>query len=136
MGYGQSYYTLRSIFMDGVPPPSIHVHIRMFHVATEIPIGELSTKETLDSTTAPKKPTAEVDVPNEEKETFDLWLRELWQDKDLLMTKFFETAAFNSGTALAAVEIPLRLRRKREFLDAFCFFLPASVGYLWGKLGR
>ena len=42
LGYGQSYYTLRSIFFDGVPPPSIHIHMRKFHVQQQVPIGDLS----------------------------------------------------------------------------------------------
>lgn len=43
MDYGQSYYTLRSVFMDRVPPPVVHMHLRLFNVATEVPIGDLSS---------------------------------------------------------------------------------------------
>ena len=42
MGYGQDYYTMRSVFLDGVYPPLIHMHMRMFDVASEVPIGDLS----------------------------------------------------------------------------------------------
>jgi len=27
--YGQAYYTLRSIFFDRIPPPAVHMHIRV-----------------------------------------------------------------------------------------------------------
>ncbi|KNZ73498.1 hypothetical protein J132_03262 [Termitomyces sp. J132] len=107
MGYGQNYYTLRSIFMDGVPPPVIHIHLKMFDVATDVPI--------------------------EEKKTFDVWLRELWQEKDDLITVFLQTGSFRVS-GMSPIEIPVKLRRKREILDAFCFFLPAGVGYLWGMI--
>lgn len=134
MGYGQNYYTLRSIFMDGIPPPAIHIHLRRFDVATGVPVGDLSAG--ISSTTPVKQRRAqikEVDIPEGEKEQFDVWLRELWQEKDDSMTRFSESASFSPHEA-RAVEIPLKLRRKREILDAFCFFLPAGIVYSWNKL--
>ncbi|KAG5639378.1 hypothetical protein H0H81_003522 [Sphagnurus paluster] len=132
MRYGQEYYTLRSIFMSGIPPPVVHIHLKMFDVAAEIPIGNVQTN-TLSSG-APNGNSAEVDISQQEKEAFDMWLHEVWRDKDQCMTRFYESASFRPGTGISQVEIPLRLHRKREFLDAFCFFLPATVGYLWGKM--
>ncbi|KAF5377573.1 hypothetical protein D9615_005228 [Tricholomella constricta] len=134
MGYGQDYYTLRSIFMNGIPPPRIHVHLKMFDVAADIPIGDMSTKPTLASSGVANGHTAEVEIPDQEKEVFETWLRELWQAKDDSMTRFYETGTFCPGTGISPVEIPLKLRHWREFLDAFCFFLPAGAGYLWGKI--
>jgi len=133
MGYGQDYYTLRSIFINGVAPPVIHIRLKMFDVAKDIPIGDMSAKPTLVSG-APSNHTAEVDIPEQEKEVFDTWLRELWQEKDERVTRFFETTSFRPGSGQAPIEIPLKLRRRREFFDAFCFFLPACAGYLWGKI--
>ncbi|RDB29090.1 putative acyltransferase CST26 [Hypsizygus marmoreus] len=130
--YGQDYYTLRSIFMNGVSPPTINIHLRMFDVADVIPIGNMSANPSRNLVDAPNEHSPEVDIPEQEKVEFDVWLRELWQEKDEGLTRFFETASF--GSCHAPVDIPLRLRRKREFLDAFCFFLPAAGGYLWKKL--
>jgi hypothetical protein len=118
--------------MHGVPPPIIHVHIRIFDVAHDVPIGNLSTTPTLASSGRQNKPMVEVDIPEEEKEKFDVWLRELWQEKDQFITQFLE--ADSTDKQRAAVTIPLKLRRRREYLDAFCFFLPAAVGYVWGKI--
>jgi len=135
--YGQSYYSLRSIFFDRVPPPVIHVHLRVFNVAQDVPIGEVST---FNPAVVPKGPpnghATEIDFSEEEKEKFDLWLRELWRDKDQLITKFLETGSFTAEKpdAITKVEIPLELRRKREIMDGFCFFIPALVGCLWAKL--
>ncbi|KAF8898523.1 hypothetical protein BD779DRAFT_1607308 [Infundibulicybe gibba] len=126
-GYGQSYYTLRSIFLDGVAPPTIHMHLRTFDVAHEVPIGGPSPMN------PPSAKPIDMDIPDKEKEIFDTWLRELWFAKDQLITKFHEHGSFNEGQAGTAVIIPLKLRRKREALDAFCFCLPAVGGYLWGR---
>ncbi|KAG6842494.1 hypothetical protein C0991_000020 [Blastosporella zonata] len=130
MGYGQDYYTLRSIFMDGVPPPVIHIHLKMFDVATGVPIGGISPPSL-----SPSEVQHDETDHFEEKDMFDDWLRELWQEKDDLMTQFFQTRLFRTG-GMSPIEIPVKLRRKREIFDAFCFFLPAGAGYLWGMIRR
>ncbi|KAJ7655086.1 acyltransferase-domain-containing protein [Mycena polygramma] len=127
MGYGQSWYTLRSIFLSGVPPPAVHFHLRMFSMQ-DLPIGDLSMAH---PTIVPNSSSpVEVEIPEPEKAAFDLWLRELWHEKDEAITRWFETASF----AKTSFEIPLKLRRNRDILDAFCFFLPAAVGYVWSRI--
>ena len=135
MGYGQSYYTLRSIFMDGVPPPAVHIHLRTFDVVSGVPIGAVPTKKYTANGLLNQYPP-EVDISEEEKEQFDVWLRELWQEKDESVTRFLETESFSKGRQGTAVEIPLKLRRKREILHAFCFFLPVWACYLWYLWGK
>jgi Acyltransferase C-terminus len=138
MGYGQSYYTLRSIFFDGCPPPVIRIHLRCFDVAKDVPIGDISATDpsvlpTRSSNTQP----IEVDLPEEEKAKFELWLQKLWRDKDEMISKFHETGSFISSTEESereSVQIPVELRNNREILDAFCFFGPAVAGLLWSKL--
>jgi len=149
LGYGQDYFTLRSIFFDGVPPPAIHLHLRIFDVPTTtmtlnggdagiqtVPIGNLTTA----SGAAPPDPqarrTVEVDIPPQEKEVFDKWLWGLWESKDEDMERFLDTGSFSAKEAdmTPIVKIPVELRRRSEILDAFCFFLPASIAYLWGRL--
>ncbi|KAF9056368.1 acyltransferase-domain-containing protein [Panaeolus papilionaceus] len=131
--YGQDYYTLRSIFFNGIPPPRIHMHLRVFDVKDGVPIGDL-TKVSKSTTPDPKnKHTVEVDIPVEEKDVFDVWLRKLWQEKDVSMDRFYEHGSFSDKKSdTPSIEIPLKLKSKREILDAFCFFWPASVAYLWG----
>lgn len=133
MGYGQSYYTLRSIFMHGVPPPAVHIHLRMFDVASDVPISAISAKKYTVNGPLNQHPP-EVEIPEEEKEQFNVWLRELWQEKDESVTRFLETGTFSEERRATAVEIPLKLRRKREILHAFCFFLPVCACYLWRKI--
>ncbi|KAJ7597240.1 acyltransferase-domain-containing protein [Mycena floridula] len=104
-GYGQSYYTLRSIFFDSVPPPCIHVHLRSFKVSSQVPIGDLSKSDP----SAPPDPGAsvEVDIPEEEAEKFTVWLRSLWRDKDESISQFFDKDSFSSNHD--AINIPVRL---------------------------
>ena len=133
-GYGQSYYTLRSIFMDRVPPPAVHMHIRCFDVATEVPMGDMSaTNPTVLPHSSHDERVQEVDIPEKERETFELWLRELWREKDKLISKYLETGSMIDDGKLT-VEIPLRLKRTREVFDAFCFFTPVAVFWAWWKL--
>jgi lysocardiolipin and lysophospholipid acyltransferase len=131
MGYGQTYYTLRSIFMGGVPPPAVHIHLRIFDVASGVPVGAIPSRQlTVDGPL-----NKEVEMPEEEKETFDVWLRELWQEKDESIARVHESGSFSEGRLpTAGIEIPLRLHHKRDILDAFCFFLPACACFIWGKI--
>lgn len=129
MAYGQDYYTLRSVFFDGTPSPVIHIHLRMFSVAHEVPIGDISSARPSTLPKATDKHVVELDIPEVEKAEFDEWLRRLWSDKDTALGKFLETNRLEGSDP---VEIPLRLRRTREIFDSFCFFLPVVI---W-KYGR
>jgi lysocardiolipin and lysophospholipid acyltransferase len=136
MGYGQDYYTLRSIFFDGIPPPTIHLHLRMFDVRHDVPIGDLSSSKPSESPSQ-KGGTVEVDIPPAERDAFDSWIRRLWQEKDESIDNFHLTGSFNPNQPdVTVTQIPLKLRRKREILDAFCFLPGAFAYFLVNKLTR
>jgi hypothetical protein len=125
-GYGQEYYTLRSVFFQGIPPPKIHIHLRVFK-QSEIPFGEVSSKDCV-------KRGGE--ATTEEAAAFEDWLRKRWTEKDQLMERFYSTGSF-SGRSLGGgvnetdpVEIPIRLRSPWEAVNAFAFFAPILV--YWG----
>lgn len=85
--YAQSYYTLQSIYPLQQIPPSVHLHIRRFPLES-IPIGIIDPKLTSD-------PEALFDsATTEEKEIFDLWVRERWIEKDQLMEDFYKNGKF------------------------------------------
>jgi 1-acyl-sn-glycerol-3-phosphate acyltransferase len=128
-GYGQSYYTLRSIFCDRVPPPVIHMHLRIFDVAKDVPVGNISNS--IVSNGSANNP-AEHDLSEREKDIFDIWLRQLWLEKDGYITKFLETDT--TANKQKPVEIPLELRNRSEIAEAYCFFAPLLVAYWWKKL--
>ncbi|KAI0047800.1 acyltransferase-domain-containing protein [Auriscalpium vulgare] len=137
-GYGQSYYTLRSIFVDRVPPPAVHMHIRVFDVTHGVPIGDVSQTNPAalpsGSSDAAQQPL-EVEVPEAERETFDLWLRERWHEKDAFLAHYLEAHTFSPSLEKSPpTVIPLELKHYREVLDAFAFFVPAVLGYFGSKL--
>jgi hypothetical protein len=138
MGYGQSHYTLRSIFFDGIPPPAVHMHIRRFDVAADVPIGNIP--RSISGTPLDGRSREEVlgvEVPEDERQTFDVWLRGRWLEKDQLMQRFHDSGSFSSPLdKYPEIGLPLQLRHKREVFDAFFFFLPALLGYAWTKLRR
>ncbi|EMD41741.1 hypothetical protein CERSUDRAFT_110317 [Gelatoporia subvermispora B] len=132
-GYGQDYYTLRSIFFDGISPPEVYMHIRRFDVMREVPIGDISSSKPDNTPNGDSsKPSVEVDIPNEERDTFEVWLRDRWREKDALMSKYMDGGSFVE--AQEQVKIPLKLKQKREILNAFCFFIPAFFGWACSRL--
>lgn len=107
----------------------------MFEVTGNVPIGDLAGTSGVKTPDPKAKHIVEVDIPNHEKDIFDTWLRKLWTEKDESIDKFFKTGLFDSAsTSTTTVEIPLKLHRNREILDAFCFFWPGCIAYLWGKM--
>ncbi len=114
------------------------MHIRKFNVNRDIPVGNVSASNPGVLPNGSATNTVEVDIPETEREAFELWLRDLWREKDKLMGRFLETgylsAAAESGTSPASVVVPVRLKHSYEVLDAFCFFVPAVVGWAWSKL--
>lgn len=105
------------------------MHLRIFDVAKDVPIGSIS--ESVDSDGSAHN-AAELDLSEREKVTFDIWLRKLWSEKDDYITKFLET-----GTApnkQKPVEIPLELRKRSEIAEAYCFFAPLFIAYWWKRL--
>jgi len=115
--------------MDRIPPPAIHIHLRMFDVASDVPIRSMSAKDTPD----------DIEFSEEDRSQFDLWLRELWKDKDNLISTFHESETFVphiKKSSHSAVVIPMKLHNKLDILNAFCFGGPALVGYIWAKLTR
>jgi hypothetical protein len=138
MGYGQSYYTLRSIFFDGIPPPAIHMHIRRFDVAADVPIGKIP--RSISGTPLDGLSRGEVlgvDVPEDERQTFDVWLRDRWTEKEQLIQRFHDSGSFSSPLdKYPEINLPLQLKHRREVLGVFLFFIPPIVGYAWTQLRR
>lgn len=116
------------------------MHIRKFDVNRDIPIGNVSATNPAVLPNGSAKDAVEVDIPETEREAFELWLRDLWREKDKTMDKFLETGHLStsaesaSAAGRASVVVPVRLKHSYEVLDAFCFFVPAVVGWAWSKV--
>jgi len=86
------------------------MHVRVFDVSHNVPIGDISAS---NPNVLPQKQgeAVETEVPDDEKEAFDGWLRNLWREKDTMMARYLETGSFAEGGAKEVV-IPVRLRRR------------------------
>ena len=106
--YGQDIFTLSSTYFQGRPPKSVNMHWRRFNVST---------------------------IPFEDKDAFDLWLRERWIEKNELMEYYIqhgrfpiadgEKAGLANGSADGAskggvyIETEVRPSSPIEFLQIF-----------------
>ncbi|CAO1619745.1 unnamed protein product [Parajaminaea phylloscopi] len=101
-GYGQSYYTLRSIYMQGIPPPSVHVSITIRKIkagpspinpedaardAGAMPVGQVEAGAS----------HLDLNAGELERRAFDAWLLARWREKDALMDAFYRDGDFVSG---------------------------------------
>jgi len=121
-GYGQDFYTLRSIFFQGIAPPAIHLHLRLCSMP-EIPLGSVSASDSVERG---------AEATAEETATFEKWLINRWAEKDRLMDGFYKNGYFsNAGDVPGAkrIEIPIRLRSTWEVGNALCFLAPVVVYY-------
>lgn len=100
-GYGQSYYTLRSIYMQGVPPPHVHISITIRGVTA----GPSSPSSVEDGTAAPigelpplaKASAKTLDASEHDRQIFDQWLLKRWREKDDLLDEFYKNGDFVKG---------------------------------------
>lgn len=136
-GYAQSYYTLRSIFMDSIPPPEIVYHVRLFNVQRDIPLqakNNVKPDASLEKGKAAAqaitgKPHVE-EVSEEDKKVFDTWLRERWMEKDAWLNQWHDRGGVGPlvmGDNVQEVVVPVKLRSSREGLAGFCYFIPTIV---------
>ncbi|ORY91669.1 acyltransferase-domain-containing protein [Leucosporidium creatinivorum] len=101
-GYAQDYFTLSSIFGLRVPSPRIHMHLRKWPLS-QVPIGnkrEGATREELDA-----------ELTEEERRTFEEWVRRRWIEKDeLLSNEFYRNGEFAEGKQ-GSRKVQVRMRR-------------------------
>ncbi len=114
------------------------MHIRRFGVAADVPIGKVpSSMSRTPLGGLPRGQTLDVDVPEDERQTFDVWLRDRWIEKDKLMQRFHDTGSFSPTLdKYPEIDVPLQLKSKQEVFGLFFFLVPALVGYAWTRLQR
>lgn len=134
--------------MDGIPSPRIHLHLRLYDVKRDVPVGDLvyrAERNATASTNTLSRSEMEKnkDPTSEESAVFDAWLRDIWYQKDALYERCLSTGTFerreserttdDSDGLLAATssntEIPIQFRSKLHILAAFAFFLPIIASY-------
>jgi lysocardiolipin and lysophospholipid acyltransferase len=115
-GYAQEWYGLTSVFIKGIAPPTINIHLRMIDLHREAipgvtdetgkhaPNNDAASDTTplLDQqhqgeriTAGPPHPSAVPGVASEEQaRAFNVWLRRRWSDKEALLDRFTTTGGF------------------------------------------
>lgn len=86
------------------------MHIRVFDVSRDVPIGDISGTNP-NVLPQNKGEAVETEVPEDEKEVFDGWLRNLWREKDAMMVRYLETGSFAEGEG-EEVMIPVKLHSR------------------------
>ncbi|KXX81458.1 putative acyltransferase CST26 [Madurella mycetomatis] len=117
--FGEKLFTLSGTYFRGQPPKSVNFYWRRFRVA---------------------------DIPLDNQEQFDLWLRERWYEKDALMEQYISTGRFPASPSQVLtkgqegfLETEVRTRYWFEFLQIFTVLgafglLINAVLKLWGRL--
>lgn len=111
--YPQEWYGLGSVFWRSVPPPVVHVHLKLYsklgQEGSEIP----GLTQTVSATREDVKANT-VDAPTEKQTSgtasppsakdFELWLRGVWADKDKRLQRLAEQGvAISKGAEVVPV---------------------------------
>lgn len=112
--FGEDFFTLFGMYFRGQPPKSVNFYWRRFRVA---------------------------DIPLDDQDKFDEWLRERWYEKDALMEQYLTTGRFPPSPAEAVtsghegfLETEVRTRHWFEFLQVFV--VVGILGLLWNNFSK
>ncbi|KAK4686630.1 hypothetical protein P7C73_g3495, partial [Tremellales sp. Uapishka_1] len=95
-GYPQEWYGLLSVFFRSVPPPTVHLHLRLYSNLASPDSGIPSLLTASDE---------EGLAPPADAKKFELWLRERWTEKEMRMRGFFTAKKFVSEEGSDLMEI-------------------------------
>ncbi|KFA76548.1 hypothetical protein S40288_01556 [Stachybotrys chartarum IBT 40288] len=92
--FGEDFFTLHSSYVNGRPPKSINLYWRRFRIE---------------------------DLPLDDQDAFDVWLREQWYLKDALMDQYLTTGRFpaSANSKLDYVHAFIKTRNPLEVLQVF-----------------
>jgi hypothetical protein len=126
--YGQDYYTLRSIFMDGIAPPEVVCHVRLFNVQRDVPLranraqqqeNGMTLQQRKEAATAAAKRPDLLEASEEDKKVFDSWLRERWAEKDAWLEEWHDRGGKGPlvrGENIEEVVFPIQMKGAIGFL--------------------
>ncbi|KAH8652073.1 acyltransferase [Xylariales sp. PMI_506] len=103
-GYGEEYFTLSSTFFQGRPPKSVNFYWRRFALA---------------------------DMPLDNQEEFELWLRKRWDEKDQLMEQYVTTGRFPANTSGIKGHIETEVRTKHWWEFVRIYVMLGTFGLLF-----
>ncbi|PHH84424.1 hypothetical protein CDD83_1961 [Cordyceps sp. RAO-2017] len=107
--YGEQLFGLASTYFQGRAPKSVNLYWRRFRLA---------------------------DMPLDDADEFDVWLREQWYKKDALMEQYLRTGRFPAmaGGATDYVETSVRTRQPWEIAQVFT--VAGLVGLAWHNVNK
>ncbi|UZJ52037.1 hypothetical protein CBS101457_001357 [Exobasidium rhododendri] len=145
-GYGQTWYTLRSTFMQGVAPPGVHIHFSILSINNPNSDASPPLGQNLPESAAAAALDSQ-DSSEEEKTKFHNWLLRRWRQKDERLNQFYKNGDFVEGDTKQAdhtssnsegfrrfVEIPVQLKSHVEFLDVLLYGAPIIIPYFIYRL--
>jgi lysocardiolipin and lysophospholipid acyltransferase len=93
-GYGEEHFSLAGTYFKGNPPKSVNFYWRRFAIA---------------------------DMPLDDQEKFDEWVRARWVEKDALMEQYLTTGRFpaNGAGIKGHIETTVRTQYWWDFLRIF-----------------
>ncbi|KAM0199406.1 hypothetical protein ACHAPI_003158 [Fusarium lateritium] len=108
-GFGEEYFGLVSTYFQGRAPKSVNFYWRRFRLS---------------------------DMPLDDQEAFNLWLREEWYKKDALMEEYLTTGRFPAmaGSKLDHIETEVKTRQPWEILQVFAVI--GTVGLIWYNIQK
>ncbi|TXT06073.1 hypothetical protein VHUM_03546 [Vanrija humicola] len=98
--YPQSWYSLPSVFFNGVPPPTIRLHLSLY--------SDLNSPKCEIPSLKASSPTADGLAPEGEAREFELWLRKRWQAKEKRLEQTSKLSPFEPEEGKKAVVVPIR----------------------------
>lgn len=114
--------------MDGVPPPSIRLHLKLYRVDSDIPIGAVDTY----NDGAPPWSRKEDEISRVDAVRFEGWLLGIWRRKDDLMETYLADGSFDASKEI--LHVPVKLRSSWEAIHACLLFCVALMVYMSKKV--
>jgi lysocardiolipin and lysophospholipid acyltransferase len=108
-GFGEEYFGLVRTYFQGRSPKSVNFYWRRFRLS---------------------------DMPLDDQEAFNIWLREEWYKKDALMEEYLTTGRFPpmAGSKLDYIETEVKTRQPWEILQVFAVL--GTVGLAWYNIRK
>ena len=107
--YGEQLFGLASTYFQGRPPKSVNFYWRRFAVA---------------------------DIPLDNQEKFDVWLREEWYKKDALIEQYLTTGRFPAMAGAETDYIEAEVNTRRSWEIAQVFAVVGICGLVWNNVRK
>ncbi len=109
-----------------MPPPRIHLHLKLHRVQTDVPIGRADAH----GEKTPSLSRTESEISKAESEIFEKWILRVWQEKDDMLEDYLTTGSFQArepSNRGVMFRLPLRLKSPLEIVNAGALLGPGLI---------